>query len=88
MALSNSVQKRLIALHGWSAVVLSALLYTIVLTGTVVVFDNEIRYWSGGIANRTTLFDEPLSHLVERFAEQVPEELHQNIQLGLSLIHI
>lgn len=40
--------KALVALHGWSAIILGFLLYAVVATGTVAVLAVEIRHWSIG----------------------------------------
>ncbi len=47
-SLSQTQVKRLTAVHGWSGVILGLLLYAVVITGTVVVFADEIETWSLG----------------------------------------
>lgn len=44
--LSKDTTKRLVDVHGWSAVVLGLALYVVVLTGSIVVFAHEIGNWS------------------------------------------
>ncbi|MEM1138680.1 MAG: PepSY-associated TM helix domain-containing protein [Pseudomonadota bacterium] len=46
LSLKQNVTKRLVAVHGWSGVVLGLLLYVVLLTGAVAVFDYEIATWS------------------------------------------
>ncbi|MEM7188869.1 MAG: PepSY-associated TM helix domain-containing protein [Pseudomonadota bacterium] len=48
IALGQAKTKRLIALHGWSGIIISALLYVVVLSGTIAVFAHEIGTWSKG----------------------------------------
>lgn len=43
---SKETTKRLLDVHGWSAVLLGLALYVVVLTGSVVVFAPEIGRWS------------------------------------------
>ncbi len=43
---STETTKSLLALHGWSAVFLGLLLYVVIFTGTLAVFDEEIGTWS------------------------------------------
>ncbi|WP_227268771.1 PepSY-associated TM helix domain-containing protein [Roseobacter weihaiensis] len=79
MSLTAAATKRLVALHGWSATTLAILLYVVMLTGTIVVLDNEITAWSEGRADRTGAFDGPVNRHVERLAAQVPPELHDTV---------
>lgn len=44
----KATTKRLLAVHGWSGVVLGLFLYVVVLTGAVAVFSHEIGEWSAG----------------------------------------
>ncbi|MEM7741813.1 MAG: PepSY domain-containing protein, partial [Pseudomonadota bacterium] len=61
MSLANKAQsKRLLAVHGWSAVVLGLFLYVVVLTGSIAVLSNEIGLWSGGGNGQHHVFDHPL----------------------------
>lgn len=53
--LSKSRTKELLAIHGWSGVLLGLLLYTVILTGTMAVFAEQISDWSS-----------PLSHATEK----------------------
>lgn len=82
MKLAAPVQKRLIALHGWSATILSILLYTVVLTGTVVVFIDEIYDWSVGVPHMPAPLEHKIGPTVERLAQQVPAELRQDVSIG------
>lgn len=44
--LSKPTTKRLLDIHGWSAVILGLALYVVVFTGAIVVFASEIGSWS------------------------------------------
>ena len=44
--LSQAHSKTLLAIHGWSAVALGLLLYVVIVTGTLAVFDEEISRWA------------------------------------------
>lgn len=43
---STRVTKSLLAIHGWSAVFLGLLLYAVILTGTLAVFEHELGVWA------------------------------------------
>lgn len=81
--LSNNARKRLISLHGWAATVLSIILYVVMLTGAIIVFDHEIYKWSSGRAESINpVLHHRLSDHIARFAKQVPEPLRQQISVG------
>jgi len=46
IALSQARTRELLAIHGWSGVLLGLLLYAVILTGTLAVFADEIGEWS------------------------------------------
>ncbi len=46
IALSQGRTKELLAIHGWSGVLLGLLLYAVILTGVIAVFAHEIGEWS------------------------------------------
>ncbi|MEM9247844.1 MAG: PepSY-associated TM helix domain-containing protein [Pseudomonadota bacterium] len=79
MTLSAPVLKRLISLHGWSGTVLSILLYVVMLTGTVVVFDNEIHRWSRGAVAPFGLTDSSVEADVRGLVADVPAALTHEI---------
>jgi len=82
MSPTAAAKKRLIALHGWSATVLALLLYVVMLTGTIIVFDNEIRLWSEGLSDMQSPLRHETGPLVERFAAQTPPALHETVRIG------
>ncbi|WP_208352082.1 PepSY-associated TM helix domain-containing protein [Pseudaestuariivita rosea] len=79
MNASAASTKRLVALHGWSATVLAVLLYVVMLTGTIVVFDNEITRWSEGRTGLVNALDGPVDVHIRRLAEQVPDDLEDDV---------
>ncbi len=82
MSAETKATKRLVALHGWSATALAILLYVIMLTGTIVVLDNEINGWAEGRAGDAPVFTDRTDDIVHRFAAQAPPELHDTVFLG------
>ncbi|KIC44888.1 PepSY-associated TM helix domain-containing protein [Tateyamaria sp. ANG-S1] len=82
MSAANHATKRLVALHGWSATLLAILLYVVMLTGTIVVLDNELTDWSAGHTDRAPLFGPRTDQIVTRFAAQVPPEMHDHVFLS------
>ncbi|SEA90560.1 PepSY-associated TM helix domain-containing protein [Rubrimonas cliftonensis] len=80
--LSPSVTKRLIALHGWSGTVLSILLYVVMLTGAVIVFDDEILRWSRDAAPPQALIDRPIHADVAALAARVPPALRGEVLIA------
>lgn len=82
MALSSHATKRLISLHGWTAMALSALLYAVVLTGTIIVLDHEIDNWAQGYTNAPGPVSRGIDTHVERFAKQVPDEFKEAVRVS------
>ena len=82
MALIADQTKRLVKLHGWIAILLSMLLYTVMLTGTVVVLDNEIDHWAQSEVHHETPFDVPIDPIYQRLEVQVPDALKETVSIG------
>lgn len=76
--------KLLVAVHGWSGVILGFLLYAVVLTGTIAVFADEIGGWSVGGGRHGSPFDGPVDAIVRNLAEQVPAEYRDDVSLFAS----
>ncbi|PTU31742.1 PepSY-associated TM helix domain-containing protein [Stenotrophobium rhamnosiphilum] len=51
--LSKGRTKELLAIHGWSGVFLGLLLYVVILTGSIAVFEREISQWSAPLSHPT-----------------------------------
>ncbi|MEL7279000.1 MAG: PepSY-associated TM helix domain-containing protein [Pseudomonadota bacterium] len=82
MALIAEQTKRLVKLHGWIAILLSMLLYTVMLTGTVVVLDNEINHWAESEVHTDELFTKPIDRMYQRLDAQVPNELKEVVSIS------
>ena len=82
MALIADQIKRLVSLHGWIAILLSMLLYTVMLTGTVVVFSEEIDHWAQGEVHKETPFVSSLDAHYDRLDAQVPDGLKDVVNIG------
>lgn len=52
--LSQDNTKELLAIHGWSGVLLGLLLYAVICTGVIAVFADEIGGWSDPLSAPTT----------------------------------
>lgn len=77
--LARAQMKRLIAVHGWCGALLGLLLYTIVATGTVVVFAQEIATWSVGGADSRPPLPQRLDGKVRSYAEAVTKGYREDI---------
>lgn len=82
--LAQKKTKRLLAIHGWSGLSLGVLLYTIVLTGAVAVFAQEIGVWSVGGAKNQAGLTQPVDAIIRKFAEDVPEEYREDVGVSVT----
>ena len=73
--------KLMVAVHGWSGVVLGLLLYAVIVTGTAAVFAQEIKFWSAGALGPSDPFARPLESLVRRLAAETPEEYRDDLSI-------
>ncbi|MEM7058158.1 MAG: PepSY-associated TM helix domain-containing protein [Pseudomonadota bacterium] len=71
IALGQSKTKRMISLHGWSGVIIAALLYVVVLSGTIVVFAHEIGSWSRGVVPHGHALEHPIDNIVRIYARDI-----------------
>lgn len=71
--------KTLVAVHGWSAVILGFLLYAVVLTGAIAVFAHEIGHWSVGRSDANPIFAQPLDAHVKTTMASIPEEYREEV---------
>ena len=71
--------KLMVAVHGWSGVVLGLLLYAVIVTGTAAVFSQEIKLWSAGALSPADPFARPVESLIRRLAADVPEEYRDDL---------
>lgn len=82
--LAQKKTKRLLAVHGWSGLSLGVLLYTIVLTGAVAVFAQEIGVWSVGGAKNQAGLNQPVDAIIRELAEDVPEEFKEDVGVSVT----
>ena len=75
MSFLNQVRsKRLLAIHGWSGIALGVLLYTVVLTGAIAVFAQEIGVWSVSGATNQKELSQPIDATIRKLGSEVPAE--------------
>ncbi|WP_430386563.1 PepSY-associated TM helix domain-containing protein [Blastomonas fulva] len=82
MSLVNqATSKRLLAVHGWSGVLLGLFLYVVVITGTVAVLSQEIGAWSISGAKTQAPFSQPLDARVRQLAQTVEPKYREDITI-------
>ncbi|QDX25174.1 PepSY domain-containing protein [Sphingomonas suaedae] len=79
--LKKDETKAMVAVHGWSGILLGLLLYAVVLTGTAAVFAHEIGAWSAGHVATKSSFEQPIDATIRRLTEQTPTEYHEAVNL-------
>ncbi|HEX7858235.1 MAG TPA: PepSY-associated TM helix domain-containing protein [Sphingobium sp.] len=73
--------KLMVAVHGWSGIVLGLLLYAVVLTGTAAVFAEEIGIWSAGHVETRSAFERPLDSAIRDLGARTPAQYHEGVDL-------
>ena len=73
--------KLMVAVHGWSEVVLGLLLYAVIVTGTAAVFSQEIKIWSAGVLEPVDPFARPLESVVRGLAAETPAEYREDLSI-------
>lgn len=73
--------KLMVAVHGWSGIVLGLLLYAVVLTGMVAVFAEEIGVWSAGHVAHGSAFERPIDGPLQKLAARTPAEFHEAVDV-------
>lgn len=82
MSLVNQeTSKRLLAVHGWSGVVLGLFLYVIVVTGAVAVLAHEIGEWSVSGAETHAALEQPLDAKIKELAATVDPEYLEDVAI-------
>ncbi|MEM0928730.1 MAG: PepSY-associated TM helix domain-containing protein [Pseudomonadota bacterium] len=82
MSIANKAQsKRLLAVHGWSAVILGLFLYVVVLTGSVAVLSHEIGLWSGGGHGHHNVLEHPLHDRIVELVDPLDPAYHEEVSL-------
>ncbi|MEL7022679.1 MAG: PepSY-associated TM helix domain-containing protein [Pseudomonadota bacterium] len=76
---NQSKTKRLVAVHGWSGMILGLVLYVVVLTGAIVVFASEIGAWSAGGRSASDAFSQPIDARFRELSESVAPEYREEV---------
>lgn len=79
--LQKNETKLMVAVHGWSGILLGLILYAVVLTGTAAVFADEIGIWSAGHISQTSAFERPIAQSVQALGSRTPDKYHEGIDL-------
>lgn len=79
--LAKDKTKRLLAIHGWSGVILGLLLYVVIVTGAAAVLAHEIGRWSaGGATTHNALRGGVHAHVME-IAEGVDKSFFEEVSI-------
>lgn len=73
--------KAMVAVHGWSGILLGLLLYAVVLTGTAAVFAEEIGIWSAGHVTSQSAFERPMANMIRALGARTPAQYHEAVDL-------
>ncbi len=79
--LSKENTKRQLALHGWVGLLFGFLLYIVVFTGSVVVFEDELAEWSISGVNSSQPFQYPVYQRLNELADNTASELWHDIDM-------
>ena len=79
--LKKDETKAMVAVHGWSGILLGLLLYAVVLTGTAAVFAHEIGAWSAGHVATRSAFEQPIDATVRRLTAMTPPQYREAVNL-------
>lgn len=79
--LKKDETKAMVAVHGWSGILLGLLLYAVVLTGTAAVFAQEIGSWSAGHVATRSAMEKPIDAHIRRLSAMTPPEYHEDVNL-------
>jgi uncharacterized iron-regulated membrane protein len=78
--LSQDRTRTLLAIHGWSAVVLGLLLYAVIVTGVASVFADEIGDWSSPLSGEVAdAFPAGTDRMIRELAGTVDPEFHEDL---------
>ena len=79
--LPKNETKLMVAVHGWSGILLGLVLYAVVLTGTAAVFADEIGTWSAGHISSTSAFERPIGQSIQALGNRTPSKYHEGVDL-------
>ena len=75
----KDTSKRLLAVHGWSGVLLGLFLYVVIVTGAVAVLSHEIGEWSVSSARAEAAFGQPMDARIRELAETVDTKFKDDL---------
>ena len=75
--------KTLLAIHGWSGVLLGLLLYAVICTGVAAVFASEINDWASPLPHAESTVDLPpgLDGAIRQLAAEVDPQFHEEVAI-------
>lgn len=74
--------KNLLAIHGWSGVLLGLLLYAVIVTGVASVFEHEIGNWASPLAAPPqALYPDGLDAKIRELAAEVDPQFHEELAM-------
>lgn len=79
--LERNETKAMVAVHGWSGILLGLLLYAVVLTGSAAVFAHEIGAWSAGHVATRSSFAQPIDATLRRLTAATPPRYREAVNL-------
>jgi uncharacterized iron-regulated membrane protein len=80
IALSQERSRALLAIHGWSGVLLGMLLYAVILTGVIAVLADEIGDWASPLEARPAVpFPQGLGEKLRELSTQVDPKFHEEL---------
>ena len=77
----QEASKRLLAVHGWSGVILGLFLYVVVVTGAIAVFAHEIGEWSNGGVETHAPLNQPLDAKIQELARTVDKKYLEDVSI-------
>lgn len=82
ISLEQSKTKRLVSIHGWSGTVLGLLLYVVIFTGAVAVFEREISVWSQGGRENVQGLGVKVDRIFRQYANDIDREYYEEVFIG------
>jgi uncharacterized iron-regulated membrane protein len=79
--LQKNETKLMVAVHGWSGILLGLLLYAVVITGMAAVFAEEIGTWSAGHVETRSAFERPFGEALRKLGDRTPAKYHEGVDL-------
>lgn len=73
--------KRLMSIHGWCGTLLGLLLYAVIFTGAIVVFEDEINTWSQGALSTDEGIGTQVDHKFRVNARDIDRSFYEEVQI-------